>query len=153
MDLKFEVTARIDRPVAEVFEAVVNPEKLSAYFTTGGAKGRIETGATVHWDFHDFPGVFPVNVVEVEKDRRIVLEWQADGSDKEKEGPYNSTVIMRFEPTDDGSTLVSIAEEGWRETPTGLKASYGNCQGWTQMQCALKAYLEHGINLREGYFK
>ena len=33
------------------------------------------------------------------------------------------------------------------------KASYGNCQGWMQMLCALKAYLEHGINLREGMFK
>ncbi len=153
MDLKFDVTVRIDRPVAEVFEAVVNPEKLSAYFTTGGAKGRIETGATVTWDFHDYPGAFPVKVVEVEKDRRIILQWQAEDVDKEKDEPYNSTVTMRFEPMDDGRTLVSIAEEGWRDTPNGLKASYGNCQGWTQMQCALKAYLEHGINLRKGYFK
>ncbi len=153
MDLKFEVTARINRPVPDVFEAVVNPEKLSAYFTTGGAKGRIEEGTTVVWDFHDFPGAFPVNVVEVEKDRRIVLEWQAEDVDKKKDEIYNSTVTMRFEPTDDGRTIVSIAEEGWRATPNGLKSSYGNCQGWTQMQCALKAYLEHGINLRDGYFK
>ena len=29
MDLKFEVSGRIARPVDEVFEAVVNPEKLS----------------------------------------------------------------------------------------------------------------------------
>ena len=60
---------------------------------------------------------------------------------------------MSFEPLDDGRTLVSISEEGWRETPGGLKASYGNCQGWMQMLCAMKAYLEHGINLREGMFK
>ncbi len=153
MDLKFEVTARINRPVSEVFEAVVNPEKLSAYFTTGGAKGRLETGATVLWDFHDFPGVFPVKVVDVDKDRRIVLQWQAEDVDKESDEAYNSTVIMRFEPTEDGRTLVSIAEEGWRPTPNGLKSSYGNCQGWTQMQCSLKAYLEHGVNLRDGYFK
>ena len=50
----------------------------------------------------------------------------------------------------DGRTLVEIAEEGWRENQGALGASYGNCQGWTQMQCALKAWLEHGINLREG---
>ena len=153
MDLKFEVSVRINRPVSDVFEAVVNPDKLSAYFTTGGAKGRIEAGATVHWDFHDFPGVFPVNVVDVEKDRRIVLEWQAEDVDKKKDEVYNSTVTMRFEPTGDGRTIVSIAEEGWHATANGLQSSYSNCQGWTQMQCALKAYLEHGINLREGYFK
>ena len=66
---------------------------------------------------------------------------------------YSTTVTMTFEPLDDGRTLVSIAEEGWRESEAALKASYGNCQGWMQMLCALKAYLEHGINLREGMFK
>jgi hypothetical protein len=65
MDLKFEVSGRIARPVDDVFEAVVNPEQLSGYFTTGSARGRLETGATVMWDFHDFPGAFPVEVVEV----------------------------------------------------------------------------------------
>ena len=58
MDLKFRVAGRIARPVSEVFEAVVDPQQLSRYFTTGGAKGRMETGATVLWDFHDFPGAF-----------------------------------------------------------------------------------------------
>ena len=42
MDLKFKVAARISRPVHEVFEAVADPDKLSHYFTTGGAKGRLE---------------------------------------------------------------------------------------------------------------
>ena len=40
MDLKFKVAARIARPVEEVFEAVADPKELSAYFTTGGARGR-----------------------------------------------------------------------------------------------------------------
>ena len=38
MDLKFEVSGRINRPVEDVFEAVADPAKLSSYFTTGGAK-------------------------------------------------------------------------------------------------------------------
>lgn len=29
---------------------------LSNYFATGGAHGRLESGATVTWDFADFPG-------------------------------------------------------------------------------------------------
>lgn len=150
MELRFSVSGRIARPVAEVFEAVVDPAQLSRYFTTGGARGRLEAGATVHWDFHDFPDAFPVEVVEVEKDRRIVLRWDAE--EGTAEGSF-TTVTMTFEPTGDGRTLVSIAEAGWRETEAGLRASYGNCQGWMQMLCALKAHLEHGINLREGMFK
>lgn len=160
MEFKFRMAARIARPVAEVFEAVVDPDSLSRYFTTGGAKGRLETGATVSWDFHDYPGAFPVEVVEVETNRKIVLRWEAnegapcDGDAAvTSEAGYHTTVTMTFEELDDGRTLVSIAEEGWRQTEDGLKASYGNCQGWMQMLCALKAYLEYGINLREGMFK
>ena len=78
MELKFKVAARIAKPVHDVFEAVADPAKLSNYFTTGGAKGRLETGATVTWDFHDFPGAFPVEVVEVvpdEKEPHLCRDW------------------------------------------------------------------------------
>ncbi len=164
MDLKFSVAARISKPVGEVFEAVVNPEQLSHYFTTGGAKGRLETGATVTWDFHDYPGAFPVEVVEVVPDEKIVLRWDAsegeppnveDASRPEMAtAPYKTTVTMTFTPLDgDTRTLVEIKEEGWRESEGALQASYGNCQGWAQMLCALKIWLEHGINLRSDFYK
>jgi uncharacterized protein YndB with AHSA1/START domain len=149
MTLTFKVSGRIARPVHEVFEAVVDPDQLSRYFTTNGAKGRLEPGATVVWDFADFPGAFPVNVDEVIPDRRIVLRWAAEGDGE----PYDTTVTMEFEALDDGRTLVTIAEEGWRENEAGQRASYGNCEGWTGMLCAMKVWLEHGINLREGFYK
>jgi uncharacterized protein YndB with AHSA1/START domain len=158
VDLRFKIAGRISRPVHEVFEAVVDPDELSRYFTTGGAKGRLATGATVTWDFADFPGAFPVEVVEVEQDRRIVLRWEAaDGAQSTTDEPvadasYSTTVTMEFEPLDGDRTLVTIAEEGWRPTPEGQRASYGNCEGWTNMLCCLKAWLEHGINLRAGFF-
>ena len=160
MDLKFRVAARIARPVHDVFEAVADPAQLSGYFTTGGAEGRLETGATVTWDFHDFPGAFPVEVVEVVPDETIVLKWDAsEGEPHNVEGaetavaPYKTMVTMTFKPVDDGQrTLVEIKEEGWHENQGALDASYGNCQGWSQMLCALKAWLEHGINLREGMY-
>ncbi|MGX5734708.1 SRPBCC family protein [Bosea thiooxidans] len=155
MDLKFSVAGRIAKPVDEVFEAVVNPDRLSHFFTTGGAKGRLETGAVVTWDFHDFPGAYPVRVVEVERDKRIVLHWDAaeNSAEPDAEGKRQTTVTMTFEPLEDSRTLVRISEEGWSETPEGLKASYGNCEGWTGMLCAMKVWLEHGLNLREGFYK
>jgi len=155
MDLKFNVAGRIARPVNDVFEAVANPDHLSHFFTTGGAKGRLETGATVTWDFADFPGAFPVHVVEVVPNRKIVLHWGSadDAPEGETAATHDNTVTMTFESLDDGRTLVQITEEGWKETPKGLKASYGNCEGWTGMLCAMKVWLEHGINLREGFYK
>jgi len=153
MDLKFRVFAHIAKPVHDVFEAVADPAQLSHYFTTGGAEGRLETGATVTWDFADFPGAFPVHVVEVVPDERIVLRWNAHEGEIRPDPPYETTVTMAFKPVDGGRTLVEIAEEGWRETEGGLKGSYGNCMGWAQMLCALKVWVEHGINLREGMYK
>jgi uncharacterized protein YndB with AHSA1/START domain len=164
MELKFRVAARIARPVHEVFEAVADPAQLSGYFTTGGAEGRLETGATVTWDFHDYPGAFPVEVVEVVPDEKIVLKWDAaegeppnvaDSNRPEMAtAKYKTKVTMKFSALDDGArTLIEIAEEGWHENQGALDASYGNCQGWSQMLCALKAWLEHGINIREGMYK
>jgi uncharacterized protein YndB with AHSA1/START domain len=159
MDLKFKVMIRVGKPVEEVFEAVADPKQLSSYFTTGGASSRLEAGKTVTWDFHDFPGAFPVEVDEVVPNERIVLRWEAgdgapdmDAHDVPGAG-YQTTVTMNFKPTDDGRTLVEIEERGWRETEAGLQASYGNCMGWSQMLAALKAWVEHQINLRDGAYK
>lgn len=67
MELKFEVQAKIKRPISDVFDAVYNPNKLSGYFTTGGASNPLEEGKEVTWDFHDFPGAFPVQVKQNQK--------------------------------------------------------------------------------------
>jgi uncharacterized protein YndB with AHSA1/START domain len=151
MHLEFTVMIHVSRPVHDVFDAVADPKQLSSYFTTGSASARLESGTTVTWDFHDFPGAFPVEVVEVVPDERITFKWDANEGD----GPagYKTSVTMRFTPTDDGRTKVEIEEKGWRESEAALKASYGNCMGWSQMLAALKMWVEHGINLREGAYK
>jgi uncharacterized protein YndB with AHSA1/START domain len=146
MELQFQVYGKIAKPVAEVFDAVYNPSKLSGYFTTGGASAPLAEGSTVTWDFADFPGAFPVQVRKVERDRLIELEWKAN------DGDYTTRTRLEFEPLEGSATLVRISEGKWRETQQGLDASYGNCMGWTHMLCAMKLYLERGINLREYFF-
>lgn len=155
MEVRFNVAGRIAKPVHEVFEAVADPEHLSHFFTTGGAKGRLETGATVMWDFHDFPGAFPVWVEEVIPDEKIVLRWQAaEGTitHDNREGSSMTTVEMTFTPLEGDRTLVEIIEYGWDDSEKGYEAAFGNCTGWTGMLAAMKAWLEYGINLREGFY-
>ncbi|GEK79703.1 SRPBCC domain-containing protein [Agrococcus baldri] len=149
--LSFTVSGRISRPCAEVYEAVADPEQLSRYFTTGGARGRLEPGADVSWDFADFPGRFPVTVVEAEVPRRIVIEWEGE----ESAGTSGMTrTAFEFEPIDDDTrTLVTITEAAWLPTAAGAKSAFGNAEGWTGMLAAMKAWVEHGINLREGFYK
>lgn len=150
MDIKFQIQTRILKPVAEVFDAVYNPDKLSGYFTNGGASAPLDEGTTVEWGFADGPDQeikFPVEVKKIIKNELIELGWEArsDGG--------NTLVEMKFEPADDDSTIVRIAESGWQDSQDDLNRSYGNCMGWSQMVSALKAYVEYGINLRKGAYE
>jgi uncharacterized protein YndB with AHSA1/START domain len=146
MSIGFRVSGRIGKPPSEVFDAVVNPKKLSGYFTTlKGASAPLVAGTTVTWW-----GSVPVEVDEVVADKRIVLRW--DATDEKGQPAYKTRIEMNFEALDDGGTFVTIAEEGWREDETGRKNSYLNCEGWAQMLSCMKAYVEYGINLREGFY-
>ncbi|MFV8258227.1 SRPBCC domain-containing protein [Bdellovibrio bacteriovorus] len=144
---KFEVSIIIQKPVNEVFDAVYNPKKLSAYFTTAGASAPLKEGTTVQWEFADFPGPFPVPVKQIIQDKLIVIEWEAET------GGYNTKTEFVFEALNDKEAKVKIYETGWKEDEAGISSSYKNCMGWSQMACAMKAYLEYGINLRQGAYK
>jgi len=148
MELKFQVQTKIQKPVSEVFDAVYNPQKLSGYFTNGGASAPLDEGTMVEWAFADNPGddklKFPVQVKELVKNELIVLGWEgAKGLD--------TRVEMKF-TADGDDTIVSISETGWKETQENLDSSYMNCMGWSQMISALKAYVEYGIDLRKGAY-
>jgi len=146
MKPEFDVHARIARPVAEVFRAVTDPGELSSYFTTGGASEALREGATVTWRFGDAPGDYPVRVTRLVPNERIEFTWETNS------GGYDTNVVMTFEAPDPGTTLVRIAESGWQDDAPGIADSYGNCSGWMQMLCCLKAWVEHRINLRHGFF-
>ncbi len=146
MKLSFEVWGRIRKPVAKTFDAVYNPKVLSRYFTTGGASGPLVAGKTVMWDFADFPGAFPVTVKRCVKNQRIAIAWgSATGG--------NNIVEFRFKKVGPRSTEVRIRESGWPDTAKGRKAAFDNCMGWSQMLAAMKAWCEHRINLRNGFYK
>ncbi|WP_418275503.1 SRPBCC family protein [Isoptericola jiangsuensis] len=149
-ELTFTVSGRIARPCHQTYEAIADPDQLSHYFTTGGARGRLEPGETVTWDFADFPGRFPVTVIEAHPPHRIVIEWAGEAT---VGGSPRTRTTFELEPLDDGAgTLVTITESAWAVTPDGARNAFGNCEGWTGMLAALKAWVEHGINLRDGFY-
>lgn len=149
MELKFKVLTKIQKPLEEVFDAVHDPEKLSGYFTNGGASAPLHEGTTVEWAFADNPDEeklsFPVQVLQVIPNELIVLEWEGSKG-------RQTRVEFRFQQTGLDETLVSISESGWQESQEELDRSYMNCMGWSQMLSAMKAYLEYGIDLRKGAY-
>ena len=145
-DMDFTVWAIIDKLRAQVYEAVADPQILGGYFTTGGAKGRLDRGATVTWEFADFPGPFDVTVLRAEPPELIEFDWPAPS------GKGMNRVTFRFEELAGGRTKVHVTETGWPATAEGLAQAYGNVMGWSQMLAAMKAWADHGVALREGMY-
>jgi uncharacterized protein YndB with AHSA1/START domain len=143
MDFDVNVRERILKPVNEVFDAVVDPKKMSNYFISG-ASGPIKVGR-VEWEFGDVGAKVPIDVLEVEDNRKIVLESSALG-------PRIRTTIQ-FAPDGPDATVVTITESTFPLTEEGVKRALGQNAAWTYTLCGLKAYVHFGINLRTGLNK
>ncbi len=143
-DVIVNVENRILKPVNEVFDAIIDPAKMAHYFISG-ASGPLKAGTTVKWEFADVGAKISVDVIEVEENRKVVYEWAASGA--------KTRVTIALQPGDSGTTDVSISEAGWPMDSEGVKRAMGQNAGWTFTLCCLKAYVQHGINLRLGTTK
>ena len=113
----------------------------------GGAKGRLEAGNTLTWEFADFPGPFDVEAVEADSPRVLVFDWL------HPLGSGMNRVTFRFEPVESSRCKVSVTESGWTADSAGLSLAFGNCMGWRHMLASMKAWLDHGVQLRQGMFR
>jgi uncharacterized protein YndB with AHSA1/START domain len=138
-----KVQMGILKPVHNVFESIIDPEKMSKYFIAGST-GRMESGKTLIWTWPDFDGEIQIKVGKVEKDKVVSFEWNGSGN--------NCVVVITLEAKDENKTLVIINESEWPADYKGAKQCMGQVEGWTNFLCCLKAYLEYGINLRVGAY-
>jgi len=128
------------KPAHEVFEAIVDPAKMSHYFISSGS-GRMESGKTVGWVFDDAGASLDVKVQRVEQDRLVSFLWSASG--------VEALVEMQI-VSHDLTTLLKVSESGWPPDEKGIARCVEQTQGWMHFLCCMKAYLEYGINLRKG---
>jgi uncharacterized protein YndB with AHSA1/START domain len=142
-DIEVNVRERMLRPIGEVFDAVVDPVKMSNYFISG-ASGPMKPGP-VTWEFGDVGVKVPITVLEVELNRKIV--WESTGL-----GQVTRSMIQ-FAPDGEDATVVTVTEGRFPFTPEGVKLALGQNAGWTYTLCGLKAFVQFGINLRTGLDK
>jgi uncharacterized protein YndB with AHSA1/START domain len=142
--LQISTALKIQKPVHEVFEAIVDPAKMSNYFISKST-GRMEAGKKLTWQFPEFDMQFPVYVDKVEKDKLISYRWEdfQDGTE--------TRVDILLEEKQDG-TLVTVTEKEREANEKGIQWLKGNTGGWANFLACLKAFLEYGINLRKGAF-
>jgi uncharacterized protein YndB with AHSA1/START domain len=129
----------IRKPVAQVFEALVDPAITSRFWFSKGS-GRLEAGKRVRWDWEMY-GVFAeADVKAIEENKRILIEWN---------GPANpSSVEWTFEPTDEAWTFVTVKNWGFGgDAEQVVAAAIDSTGGFSFLLAGLKAFLEHGIEL------
>lgn len=129
----------IRRPVAEVFEAFVDPA-ITAKFWFSRGSGRLVDGATVtwHWDMYGF--AVDATVKAIEPGRRIVVAWSAYRAPTD--------IAWTFTPRPDETTFVSVINSGFTGGPEQVaEAAVGATEGFAFVLAGAKAYLEHGVQL------
>ena len=62
--LEIEAAIQVLKPRKEVFEAIVDPKKMSDYFISEST-GRMEEGKSLEWKFPEFDMKVPVKVISV----------------------------------------------------------------------------------------
>lgn len=124
----------IRKPIAEVFEAFIDPEITSKFWFSRG-DSLLEEGKSVTW-YWDMYGVSAeVAVKAIEPEKRILIEWP-------------TPVEWTFSPRGDDATFVTITASGFEGTDDEKVAQAVDAMGGFSLTLAgCKAYLEHGIEL------
>jgi uncharacterized protein YndB with AHSA1/START domain len=129
----------IRRPVADVFEAFINPDITTKFWFTKSS-GRLEVGKQIQWDWEMYGMSIPVTATAIEPNKRIVIEWPGYGSP--------TTVEWIFAPQKEGTTFVSITNAGFAGDGDALvRQATDSTQGFSLVLAGLKALLEHDVRL------
>jgi len=141
--LEIKAAMQVLKPAHDVFEAIVDPDKMAGYFISKGS-GRMEEGKEVIWRFPEYDMEFPIRVGRIEKDKYVSYYWDID--DRE------TLAEITLTPNGETGTVVLITEKSMENDAAGIKWLKGNTEGWANFLACLKAYMEYGINLRKGAF-
>ena len=129
----------IRKPVAEVFEAFIDPEITSKFWFTKSS-GKLEPGKQVQWDWEMYSFSVQVKVELIEKEKRILLEWSAYGAP--------TSIEWVFIPQATNSTFVRITNSGFSGDESAIvQQAIGSTEGFAFVLSGLKALLEQGVVL------
>jgi uncharacterized protein YndB with AHSA1/START domain len=119
--------------LGEVFRSLIDPAITSHFWFSKGS-GPLEAGKRIRWDWGMYGVHADADVKEIEKDKRILIEWN---------GPDNpSQVEWTFEPKGPGRTFVTVKNWGFAG---GVDEAIDSTGGFTYLLAGMKFYLEHGI--------
>jgi uncharacterized protein YndB with AHSA1/START domain len=142
--LSIKAALMIQKPLHDVYEAIIDPEIMSNYFIESST-GRMEEGKTVTWKFPEFDMSFPVTIGKLIKDKYVSFRW-ADPKGNE------TLVELNISSKGDNSTFVEVTEKERDNDEEGIAWLANNTMGWANFLACMKAWLEYGVHLRKGAF-
>ncbi|MCB7482233.1 SRPBCC domain-containing protein [Christiangramia sediminis] len=144
-ELEITTSLQISKPITEVYEAIVDPAKMSKYFIAQGSE-RMQEGKSVEWTFPEFPDmIIKVKIIRLKSPELIIFEWEGSKG-------ISLEVNIRLEGRPENTTLVRVSEGKMKDSEEGIIWLKRNTEGWANFLACLKAYLEYDINLRKGAF-
>ena len=125
----------IRRPVADVFEAFVDPAITRRFWFSKGS-GRLEPGARVRWEWEMYGAGTDVVVKAVEPNAHILIDWDDPATEVE----------FRFEPRGDDRTWVTAENRGFHgDGDAQVARALDSAGGFALVLGGAKVWLEHGI--------
>ena len=98
MQLISKASLQIQKPIALVYEGIVNPEIMTQYFISEST-GLMETGKDLVWSFPEFDDKFAVTEVKVETNVSVSFVWDPE-----------TVVKINLKEHQEDSTIVEVTE-------------------------------------------
>jgi len=127
----------IRRPVAEVFEAIVDPAVTTKFWFTHGSD-RLDSGKEVRWEWRMYGVSTTAKVSEIVRNERIVMQWSDPPT----------TVVWTFTAMPGDVTFLEVRNFGFAgKGDEQVKAAIGSTDGFALVLAGAKAWLEQGLTL------
>jgi len=127
----------IRRPVADVFEAIIDPA-ITAKFWFTHASGRLDSGKEVRWEWHMYDVSTTVTVSEIVANEKIIMRWNDPPT----------TVVWTFTEMPGNATFLEVRNFGFAGNgDEQVKEAVGSTGGFTLVLAGANAWLEQGLTL------
>ncbi|MER9443585.1 SRPBCC family protein [Mesorhizobium sp. M0340] len=127
----------IRRPVADVFEAFIDPAITTKFWFTHGSD-RLDSGKEIHWEWRMYGVSTTVNISEIVENKKIVMQWSDPPT----------TVVWAFTEMPGATTFVEVRNFGFvGSRDEQVTQAIDSAGGFALVLAGAKAWLEQGVML------
>ncbi|CAG9621012.1 SRPBCC family protein [Sutcliffiella rhizosphaerae] len=137
MDTQVFTKMNIQRTANEIFEAIVDPEKIGNFWFSKSSE-RWEQGKTITLRYDEYNAQGNIKVLEIVNNKQIVFSWGDYGQE--------TVVTITLKEWNSSNSDIEVNESGLNEDdPEIVNKMMGQKEGWVYTLTCLKGYLENDV--------